>query len=180
MTARPSAFSPELVALAAISAALLVVRFHASACIGFGDAEALYASYALHPQPAYVDHPGLVGALARAIGGGTAPSPQAAHVVTSLVASLVPWAMAVACRACGAPWRRSFAAAVVVAVTPQVAVGLFAMTPDLLLALAWIGAIGFAALALRSPTGSAAPRSPSAPRGSLRARRVSRRPPVSL
>ena len=28
---------------------------------GFGDSEALYACYALHPQPAYLDHPALIG-----------------------------------------------------------------------------------------------------------------------
>src|SRR5579883_2160722 len=97
----------ELVALAVTSAALLAVRLWASARVGFGDAEALYAAYAVHPQPAYLDHPGLVGVVARAIGGGTAPRPTPAHVVTSALATCLPWAMALACRACGATWRRS-------------------------------------------------------------------------
>ncbi|HLK37596.1 MAG TPA: hypothetical protein VKU41_12640, partial [Polyangiaceae bacterium] len=86
-------------ALAVASAVLLGVRFYASTRVGFGDSEALYACYALHPQPAYLDHPGLIGVFARAVGGGTAPSPVAAHAVTSLLATAVPWIMAAACRA---------------------------------------------------------------------------------
>src|SRR5260370_3642372 len=108
----------ELTALAGVSGVLLAVRLYASSRVGFGDSEALYASYALHPQPAYLDHPGLIGVVARAVGDGTAPTPERAHVVTSLLATLVPWAMAVACRACGATWRRSFGAAVIVALVP--------------------------------------------------------------
>jgi hypothetical protein len=145
----------ELAALGAVSAALLAVRLYAAGRIGFGDAEALYASYALHAQPAYLDHPGLVGAVARAIGGGTSPDPARAHAVTAAAATFVPWAMAGACRACGASWPRAWAAAIVVALTPEAAIGLFGMTPDLLLALAWIGAMGLAAVGLRSAPGCA-------------------------
>lgn len=142
-------------ALLATSAALLAVRLVAAGRVGFGDSEALYACYALHPQPAYLDHPGLVGLLARAVGGGTAPSPARAHLVTSVLCTLVPWTMAVACRACGAPWRRALAAALVFAFVPEIAVGLFALTPDLLLALAWTAAIAGAAAGLRARPGSA-------------------------
>ncbi len=134
---------------------MFAVRLYASGRVGFGDSEALYASYALHPQPAYLDHPGLVGVAMRAIGGGTAPDPASAHLVTSIAATLVPWAMALACRAAGATWPRSAATALVVALVPEMAIGLFAMTPDLLLAGAWIGAIAFASMALGSPPGSA-------------------------
>jgi hypothetical protein len=154
MTRDSTRFRAELVALVAVSAALLIARVYAAGRVGFGDSEALYASYALHPQPAYLDHPGLVGVVMRAIGSGTAPSPQPVHLVTSLGATLVPWAMAAACRAAGATWPRSLVTAVVVALVPQVAIGLFAMTPDLLLAGAWIGALASAALALRSQPGS--------------------------
>jgi hypothetical protein len=42
----------------------------------------------------------------------------------------------------------------VTALTPEIAVGLFALTPDLLLAVAWTAAIGLASLALRSVPGS--------------------------
>ncbi len=59
-----------------LSLALLGLRLHASYGLGYGDAEALYASYAMHPQPAYLDHPGLIGYLLRLLGGGTAPSPH--------------------------------------------------------------------------------------------------------
>jgi hypothetical protein len=142
-----------VVALAVVSGALLVVRLVAASRIGFGDSEALYAAYALHLHPAYLDHPGLIAAFARAIGGGTAPSPQRAHIVTSALSTFVPWAMALSCRASGASWERSFGGALVFALVPEIAVGLFAMTPDLLLALAWIGAMGFGAYALRSTAG---------------------------
>jgi hypothetical protein len=140
---------------ASVSAALLGVRLFASARVGFGDSEALYAAYALHPQPAYLDHPGLVGTAARAIGWGIAPLPERAHVFASVLSTLVPWTMALACRACGATWRRSLAAAIVFALAPEVAIGLFAMTPDLLLALSWTGGLALAAIALRSTPGSA-------------------------
>ena len=63
--------------------------------------------------------------------------------------------MAAACRACGASPRRSAASALVFALVPEIAVGLFALTPDLLLAPAWIGAIACAATGLRSKPGSA-------------------------
>jgi hypothetical protein len=144
----------ELSTLVGVSAVLLALRLYASSRVGFGDSEALYASYALHPQPAYLDHPGLIGKVARAIGDGTAPTPARAHAVTSWLATLFPWVMAAASRACGAAWRRSLCAAVVVALVPEMAIGLFAMTPDLLLALAWTGALALAAVALRSPGGS--------------------------
>jgi hypothetical protein len=143
-----------LAILAAVSVALLAVRLFAATRVGFGDSEALYAAYSLHPQPAYLDHPGLIGVFARTIGGGTAPSPERAHLVTSLLGALVPWLMALACRAAGATWPRSLAAGVVVALVPEIAIGLFAMTPDLLLALLWTGVLALAATALRAPPGS--------------------------
>jgi hypothetical protein len=137
-----------------MSIVLLALRAFAAAHVGFGDSEALYASYALHPQPAYLDHPGLVGLLARALGHGTAPSPERAHLATAILATAFPWVAALACRASGATWGRSFAGAIVVALAPEAAIGLFAMTPDLLLALAWTGSLALAAEALRSAPGS--------------------------
>lgn len=157
MTMRPSCTPRppiELGLLLAITAVLWAVRLFAATRVGFGDSEALYASYALHPQPAYLDHPGLIGLIARAIGGGTAPTPERAHFVTSAVAALVPWAMSLACRAAGASWPRALAAGAVVAFVPEVAVGTFALTPDLPLTLAWAGAIALAALGLRAAPGS--------------------------
>jgi hypothetical protein len=145
----------ELAMLALVSAGLLCVRLFAATRVGFGDSEALYATYAQHPQPAYLDHPGLIGAVARAIGGGTSPEPERTHVLTSVLSTIAPWTMALACRACGAPWRRSFAAALVFALVPEVAIGLFALTPDLLLMFAWIGALALGAVALQSTPGGA-------------------------
>jgi Dolichyl-phosphate-mannose-protein mannosyltransferase len=146
----------RLAALIAATAALTAGRLVAASQVGFGDSEALYASYAIHPQPAYLDHPGLVGAIARVIGGGTAPEPRTAHLVTTALVALVPWEMVLACRACGATWARSLAAGLLVAFVPEVAVGLFALTPDLPLAMAWIGALGLAARGLRTPRGGGA------------------------
>src|SRR5271170_4562624 len=117
-----SANRVEIIALASVSAAMLVVRLVASTRVGFGDSEALYASYALHPQPAYLDHPGLIGVVARLIGAGSAPSPQSAHLATSALAALFPCVMTLACRACGAGWRRAFTAGIVVMLLPEVAV----------------------------------------------------------
>jgi hypothetical protein len=155
MTQASGANSARAIAcLTGVSIALLVVHLYAATVVGFGDSEALYAAYALHPQPAYLDHPGLVGVFARAIGGGTAPDPIAAHGVTSLLAAAVPWTMALLCRAAGAPWPRALWTALVFALVPQIAIGLFAMTPDLLLALAWIGSLAAAAFALRDRPGS--------------------------
>src|SRR5271166_2548898 len=126
MAPRPG-WDPVSGALRAVTAGLLALRLVAAGRVGFGDSEALYASYALHPQPAYLDHPGLIGGIARAIGGGTAPGPERAHVVTSALATLVPWVMALACRASGAPPRRALATGLVFALVPEISIGLFAM-----------------------------------------------------
>jgi len=146
-----------LAVLAVASAALLAVRLFAARVVGFGDSEALYACYALHPSPAYLDHPGLVGIVARAIGGGSAPSPAAAHLATSIAATAAPWLAVAAARAAGAELRAAAIAGIVVAATPEIAIGLFAMTPDALLAPAWLVTIGAAAAAL-----TARPASPRA------------------
>ena len=142
------------VALAVLSAVLLAVRVLAATRVGFGDSEALYASYALHPQPAYLDHPGLVGIVARTLGGGAAPSPLKAHLATAVLATAWPWALTLACRAVGATWARSLTSAVLAGLVPELAIGLFALTPDLLLALAWTLAMALAAAGLRSAPGS--------------------------
>jgi hypothetical protein len=141
-------------AFLAVTLALLALHLVAAWQVGFGDSEALYASYALHPQPAYLDHPGLVGVLARLVGGGAAPTPERAHAVTSVLCALFAAVMALACLACGATRGRALAGATVVALVPEVAIGMFAMTPDLLLALAWTASIAMAAVALRATPGS--------------------------
>jgi len=132
----------------------LAVRLVAAVSVDFGDSEALYASYALFPAPAYVDHPALIGLVARALGHGLAPSPFAAHVFTAFAMSAAPWAVLLAARVLGAELRASLLAAVAVAMAPEVAVGLFGLTPDLLLFFAWIATLAAFGRGLRSLPGS--------------------------
>ncbi|HVJ93879.1 MAG TPA: hypothetical protein VM580_29015 [Labilithrix sp.] len=147
-------------ALFAVSVVLLGLRLWAAPQVGFGDSEALYVSWALHPQPAYLDHPGLVGLVARILGEGGIPSPLRLHIVTAIAATLVPWLVVLVARAIGAKSDHAAGAGLVVAVVPEIAVGLFALTPDLLLAPAWLGALGLAATGLSPRTeGDTAPSS---------------------
>lgn len=138
----------------AVSLALLLLRLVLAKSVGFADAEALYACYAMHPQPAYIDHPGLVGMVMGLIGGNSAPDPAAAHRVSACLATLVPWLGALAARASGASGLGSLRTFFALALAPEIAIGLFALTPDLLLALLWLGALGCAAFALRAPPGT--------------------------
>ena len=147
-------FDPVLVTLAVVSALMLAIRWSAAKSVGFGDSEALYATYVLHPQPAYLDHPGLVGAFARSLGGGTVPTPTDAHMVTAVLATMAPWIVSVVARSMGATLRASLVTALVVACTPVLSIGLFAMTPDLLLFFAWMGSLGLAVASIDSPAGS--------------------------
>ena len=147
-------FDPLLVTLVVLSVFLLALRWAAARHVGFGDSEALYATYALHPQPAYLDHPGLIGTFARSLGGGTAPTPMDAHMVTAVLATMAPWIVSLVARSMGATLRASLVAALVVACTPVLSVGLFAMTPDLLLFFAWLGSLGLAVAAIDSPASS--------------------------
>jgi hypothetical protein len=144
---------PLIGALAA-SAVLLAVRLYAAHRVGFGDAEALYACYAIHPQPVYVDHPGLIGVLARLIGGGSAPSPLAAHRVTALLATAAPWMAALAARAAGASPSGCAVAALSLMLAPEISVGLFGMTPDLLLIVLWYASLGASLWAITAQPGS--------------------------
>lgn len=138
-------------AAAAASLSLLALRLSATSGLGLGDAEALYASYALFPQPVYLDHPGLVGLLMAWIGGDDA---ERVHRVAALLAGSVPWVGALAVRACGGGWPGALAVAVALCLVPELIVGLSAITPDLPLALAWLGTLGAAGAALQSPVGS--------------------------
>ncbi len=152
----PDTRAPAL-ALVIVSTVLLAVRFHAASHVGFGDSEALYACYALHPQPAYLDHPGLVGLFARVLARpDRAPTPASAHLVTAGLATLLPWLAVLAARGAGASRRSALLAGLVVALVPEIAIGLFGMTPDLLLSFAWLGALTLACVAARL--------SPSSPR----------------
>jgi hypothetical protein len=154
MSDEARASSRLLVIASVASLALLGIRLHVAWGTGFGDAEALYAAYALHPQPAYLDHPGLIGTVARLLGGGGAPSPRVAHLASSVMATLVPWLGAGAARAAGADRRGALRSALALLFVPELAIGLFGLTPDLLLACLWLAALGLGALALGSPAES--------------------------
>lgn len=153
--APPKANDPALLALLVLSTALLTTRWYAAKTLGFGDSEALYACYAAHPAPAYVDHPGLVGQLARGIAGDDPVTPFGIHTVTAVLATALPWLLTIAARRLGASARAALVTAIVFAVVPEIAVGLFALTPDLPLAFAWLAALGFAGSALSSKPKSA-------------------------
>jgi hypothetical protein len=135
-----------------VSTALLAVRLFAAASVGFGDAEALYATYALFPQPAYVDHPGLIGSLARILGGGGAPSPFVAHLFTSVAATAVPYVGLFAARLLGAKRENAALAGLGLVAAPEISVGLFGLTPDLPLSILWLLATGLFGHALRDDT----------------------------
>src|SRR5690606_12974829 len=87
----------------ALSLGLLALRLDLARTLGFGDAEALYVAYSLHPQPAYLDHPGLVGWIAGLWGGAGPPSPRRVHVLTAVLATLFPWLGVLTARILGAP-----------------------------------------------------------------------------
>jgi hypothetical protein len=146
--------APLIGALAA-SVALLAVRLFAAQRLGFGDAEALYACYARHPQPVYVDHPGLVGLVARMISGGSSSlSPFAAHQVTAWLATAAPWIAALAARAAGASPAGCALAALALMLAPEISVGLFGLTPDLLLIVFWYASVAGSLWALSAEPGS--------------------------
>ncbi len=147
---------PAVFSLLFVTIITLVVRLYTSKMVGWGDSEALYASYAKFPAAAYLDHPGLVGIFASSLGGGMIPEPQAAHVATACLASMLPWLVVIVARRLGARTRPAAVAGIVVAAVPEIGVGLFAMTPDLLLAYAWLAFLGTVTLALESeePRGS--------------------------
>lgn len=150
----PAWAASALFALAALSLVMFAVRIYAASVVGYGDSEALYACWAAHPQPAFLDHPGFVGVVARFIGEGAIPTPLRTHAVTSLAASLIPWLAVGAARAVGATRGHAAIAGIVVALCPETAVGLFALTPDLLLAPAWLGVLALAGMAMRAAPGS--------------------------
>jgi hypothetical protein len=139
----------EWTLLVLLSVVLFVTRTYAAKVVGFGDSEALYACYALHPAAAYLDHPGLVGDVARALGHGSAPRPETAHVFTSVIGALVPGLVAATTRIAGASLRAAAATGLVALTVPMLAVGLFALTPDLLLAPLWLLAIALGVFATR-------------------------------
>lgn len=138
-----------------LSLGLLTLRLVAAEAVGWGDAEALYASWSLFRQPSYLDHPGMIGWLGSLLAGANGvPDPVTTHRVTAAAATGIPWLAALAARAAGASWRGALAAVIALLVVPELAVGLFAFTPDVPLAIAWLAALACAAIALRSPPAS--------------------------
>jgi hypothetical protein len=139
-----------------LTAGLLMARTWLASGLGYADAEALYAVYAAYPQPAYLDHPGLVGTFTRALGGGDIPSPRAMHWAAIVGATVLPWWGLLAARLTGARGPLAFRTFFALALAPELAIGLFAINPDLLLAYGWLATLGLAGFALRREAGSTA------------------------
>jgi hypothetical protein len=132
------------------SAVLCALRIDLTRNVGFGDAEALFLAYGLHPQPAYLDYPGLIGWLARVLPA----QPFAVHVATTIGATALPWAGVLAAWASGATPAGSLRAYFALALLPALSIGSFAFTPDLPFAYCWLLALGCSGFVLRSPMAS--------------------------
>jgi hypothetical protein len=143
---------PALALLLAIATSLVLtaLRLDIARSVGFGDVEARFVAYTFHPQPAYVDFPGLIGWLGRLV----APEPTVIHVVTTAAATALPWAGVLAARACGATPGAAIRAYFPLALLPVLSIGSFAFTPDLPLAYCWLFAIACSGFVLRSPASS--------------------------
>jgi hypothetical protein len=139
-----------------ISLCLLALRLDLAKTVGFGDAEALYVAYSLHPQPGYLDHPGLVGWIAGLLGSGIPVTPERLHVVTALLSTLLPWLGVLAARELGAETPYALRAFFPLALVPELAIGLFALTPDLPLGYCWLATLACAGRAQRAPRQSLA------------------------
>lgn len=145
--------------LALLTVALLPLRLWARAAIGYGDSEALYATWGAHPQFFYRDHPGLLGIFSRGLaeGAGGIPTPTAIHGFSLAVLCGFPFLFFAVCRLFqhdeSYGQRRALVAAIAIAVTPELAIGLFGFTPDVLLAPLWLAALGAAGFALRRNPG---------------------------
>ncbi len=148
--------TPELALrlLVTFSLGVLVLRVQALRGLGLADAEALFVSYALHPQPVYLQHPGLVGVVMRWIGSGTAPDPATVHLSAAVLAALVPIVAWLGARGTGASWSNAVLAALASALLPAFIVGHSSLSPGLLLALVWTGAVGCAAVGVRADRGT--------------------------
>jgi hypothetical protein len=138
-----------LVAALVTSLVLLGLRLDVARLVGLGDAEALYMAYGLHPQPAYLDNPGLIGWVAGWLGPDA--SPTAVHVFTALASTLLPWAGVLAARAMGAAPGSALRSYFPLALIPELSIGSFAFTPNLLLCFCWLWTLGCAGWALRHP-----------------------------
>ncbi len=139
-------------ALTLAAFAFLPLRVYAALRLDYGDSEALYASYVLHPQASYRDHPGLIGLLGRMISETSAPAPFLLHFVTAFALSALPFVAFASARACGATPERAPIAGLALVAAPEISVGLFGWTPDLPLSFVWLSALGLGGyLARRGP-----------------------------
>jgi len=134
------------------SVVLLGLRLDLSRILGLGDGEALFFAYGFHPQPAYVNYPGLIGWLAR--GFGASASPVLIHTATALAATALPWLGVLAARACGARSAPALRTYFALALLPELCLGASAFTPDLPFTLFWLAALACAGSALRYPASS--------------------------
>lgn len=129
------------------SLVLCGLRLSVARVVGLSDAEGLHVAYGLHPQPAYLDHPGLIGWIAQALGPQTAPTQI--HVLTALASTALPWVGVLAARACGATRGAALRTYFAVALVPELSIGSFGFTPQLLLAFSWLITLGCAGWAMR-------------------------------
>jgi hypothetical protein len=134
------------------SVVLFGLRLDASRVLGLGDAEALFYAYGLHPQPAYLQHPGLIGWLARCL--GSQASAFYIHVWTAAAATALPWLGVIAARGCGARGTPALRTYFALALLPELCLGSSAFTPDLPFAAFWLAALACAGGALRHPPAS--------------------------
>jgi hypothetical protein len=140
-----------LIAALVISAVLFGLRLDVAQVIGLGDAEALYVAYGLHPQPAYLDQPGLIGWLAGLLGPDSAP--RTIHVLTAALSTLLPWCGVLAARALGARREMALRSYFPLALIPEFSIGSFAFSPNLLLCFFWLTTLGCVGWALRHAPG---------------------------
>ncbi len=140
--------------LAAATLVGLVVREIAAGAVGFGDSEALYACYAIFRAPAHLDHPGLIGAIAGAVGQGYAPTPMAAHRLTAILASVAPCTVGFVAWLLGGSPRASAIVGIATSAVPELAVGLFGLTPDVPLFFAWLSTLALLGLGFGAHPGS--------------------------
>jgi hypothetical protein len=126
---------------------LAVLRLDIARHVGFGDGEALFVAQGFHPQPAYVNYPGLIGWIARWI----APDPETIHLVTTIAATALPWAGVLTARASGATRAASLRTYFPLALLPALSIGTFAFTPDLPLAYSWLLSLACSGYVLRQP-----------------------------
>jgi hypothetical protein len=131
------------------SVVLCALRLDITRHVGFGDSEALFVAYGFHPQPAYVDYPGLIGSIARQL----APDPRLVHLGTTLGATALPWAGVLVAWLSGVPRGDALRVYFPLALLPASSIGFFAFTPDLPLAYGWLIALGCSAFVLRQPLG---------------------------